>query len=196
MMRFDLRPEEYKNNKGKSAKGGKSRDLLGVLFVFLMILLVGASALSLGYSWLRLREQQDLLQVHQESLQVLERQARALKTELTRLQEEEKEYQAILGLLKGELPSLEVLAALEGSLPARVWLTSLSISKNAVSMEGEAYSEADVVEFGNNLGEASIIRSVVVPKVGRSRGNSKTVSFVLDCTLHDITEVTLSKEGS
>jgi Tfp pilus assembly protein PilN len=196
MMRFDLRPEEYKNSDA-GKKRGKGKDILGGLFVFLVILLVGASALSLGYSWLRLREQQDLLQVRQESLRVLERQARALKTELTRLQQEEKEYQAILGLLKGELPSLEVLAALEGSLPARVWLTSLSISKNAVSMQGEAYSEADVVEFGNNLGEASIVQSVVVPKVGRSRGGtSKTVSFVLDCTLYDITQVTLPKEGS
>jgi Tfp pilus assembly protein PilN len=195
MMRFDLRPEEYKNSDA-GKKRGKGKDILGGLFVFLVILLVGASALSLGYSWLRLREQQDLLQVRQESLRVLERQARALKTELTRLQQEEKEYQAILGLLKGELPSLEVLAALEGSLPARVWLTSLSISKNAVSMQGEAYSEADVVEFGNNLGEASIVQSVVVPKVGRSRGSSKTVSFVLDCTLYDITQVTLPKEGS
>jgi Tfp pilus assembly protein PilN len=193
MMRFDLRPQEYRQQE-KTKKGS---DPLRILFLLLVVLFVGTSLLSLGYSWLRLREHQELLQARQESLRVLERQARALKTELGRLQEEEKDYQAILGLLKGELPSLEVLAALEGSLPPRVWLTSLSIAKNAVSMQGEAFSEADVVEFGNNLGEASIIRSVVVPKVSRSRaGTSKTVSFVLDCTLHDITAVTLTKEGS
>ncbi|HOO64326.1 MAG TPA: PilN domain-containing protein [Synergistaceae bacterium] len=195
MMRFDLRPPEYRQQGNQKKKKGPEG--IRFLFLILLFLFIGASLLSVGYSYLFLREQQADLRARQQSLKVLERQAKALNTELQRLQAEEKEYQSILGLLKAELPSLEVLAALEGSLPPRVWLTSINIAKNAVSMQGLAFSEADVVEFGNNLAEASIIKSVVVPKVSRSReGTSKTVSFVLDCSLHDITAVTLAKEDS
>ncbi len=193
MIRFDLRPPEYREKKSVS----RSFDALRLLFVVMTGLFVGVSLVSLGYSYFSLREQQELLRDRQQSLRVLERQAKALRTELERLQGEEKEYQSILTLLKGELPSLEVLAALEGSLPPRVWLTSLNITKGSVSMQGDAFSEADVVTFGNNLAEASIIKSVVVPKVSRARGgNGKTVSFVLDCSLHDITAVTLPREDS
>jgi type IV pilus assembly protein PilN len=73
---------------------------------------------------------------------------------------------------------------LSQSLPDRVWLTSLLEQSGKVELEGKAVTNAEIVEFINNLKASRHIREILLIESRQVTENGVPVyNFKLKCTL-------------
>lgn len=190
-VRFDLRPERYRS-KAQQRQSGRPGLVLVVLFAVFLALALGNTLL--GY--LRLESLRNEAASVSERMFSLERQAKELDRELQRLQQQEKLHAEVLSMVREDIPSLEFLAALEASLPGTVWVDRVSVRPGRAEAEGYAYSEGDVVVFGNALSKATVVREVSLPVTsGVVRDGRRFVRFSLSCSLTDLASLGDSTGG-
>jgi Tfp pilus assembly protein PilN len=181
-VRFDLRPEKY---RGKAQKRQTGRSAL--LFIVLFVASFGLSVGNALFGYFRLDSLRNEAASVSERMFSLERQAKELDRELQRLQQQEQLHAKVLSMVREDIPSLEFLVALEASLPGTVWVDRISIHPGRAEVEGYAYSEGDVVVFGNALSRATVVREVSLPVTnGVVRDGRRLVRFSLSCSLADL----------
>ena len=177
---LDLRPRALIESQKKRVNFAR---LLMTLFL-LSFFLVGGS--TLFWAFWNFSSLQDRVSFLEDTLSIQRAQNARLANELTRLSEEEAVYVSALRLLQDELPALEFLKALEISLPRGVWVRSVSVIPGKASLQGSAYQENDVVEFGKNLLDEQVVATVDFPVTTRTvRDGQSLVDFTFACSLRD-----------
>ena len=159
---LDLRPREVVAAQKKQLNVGR---LLIVLFMVTFFLIGSVTIARTGHLFRSLKSSVTFLE---DSLAVLRAQNARLANELVRLSEEEAIYVSALKLLQDELPALELIQALESSLPLGVWIQNISILPGRATLQGKAYKEDDVVEFGKGLLEATVGKAGDFPVTSRA----------------------------
>ena len=177
---LDLRPRALVEAQKKRVNVAR---LFVTLFFFSFMLVGGAT---LGWAFWNHRALIDRVSFLEDSLSIQIAQNARLSNELKRLSDEEAVYVSALKLLQDELPALEFLQAMESSLPPGVWVTSVTVAPGKVSLQGGAYKEDDVVEFGKGLLDAPVIAAVDFPVTTRGvRDGQSLVDYSLACSLRD-----------
>ena len=177
---LDLRPRSL------IEQGKKRINFAGLLMTLLLLsfLLIGGA--TLGRSFLLFRSLQEGVAFLEETLLVQRAQNARLAGELARLAEEEAMYVSALKLLQDELPALEFLQAMEGALPLGVWVKTASMLPGKVSLQGSAFKEDDVVEFGKGLLDSPLVAAVDFPVTSRVvKDGQSLVDFSLACSIRD-----------
>jgi len=128
----------------------------------------------------------------------LERDKVVLNDELTALkakvkevenyEKNKKDYQEKIGIIeqlrKNQTGPVRLLDELSRSLPDRVWLISLSEQAGRVDLEGRAVTNAEIVEYINNLKASSHIREIqLIESRQVNEGGIPVYNFKLKCLL-------------
>ncbi len=177
---LDLRPRAVVAEQKKQLNPGR---LFVVLFM-LSFFIVGTAVLVRG--GLLYRALNSSVAHLEDTLAVQRAQNVRLGNELKRLSEEEALHVSALKLLQDELPALEFLQALESSLPLGVWIQNVSMLPGRATLQGRAYKEDDVVEFGKGLLDAAVVVAVDFPVTSRvTKDGQSLVDFSLACSLNN-----------
>jgi type IV pilus assembly protein PilN len=128
--------------------GGPSR-LVGIGAI--VVVLVGG----MGYVWWSMSARMGVLQ-QQKAQRTQELAALKEKVkEVESFESNKKSYEEKIGIIeqlrKNQVGPVRLLDDLSQSLPDRVWLTSLLEQSGKVELEGKAVTNAEIVEFINNL---------------------------------------------
>lgn len=181
-LRFDLRPPQYRQAPRRSHV-----DIGKIFFIIVLVLFLLVSGGVAGYQLFRLHALNVALLDLEGGVASLQIQDSKLAAEVATLKDQIVFYEGVRGLLKDDLPALEFLGALEGSLPGTVWVDHVDLVAGAATVTGSAFSEGDVVVFSNALADARVVSEVVVPVISQSgEGLKRTVRFTMNCKLRDM----------
>ena len=128
----------------------------------------------------------------------LEREKIALNEELTVLkakvkevenyEKNKKDFEEKIGIIeqlrKNQTGPVRLLDELSRGLPDRVWLTSLTEQAGKVDLEGRAVTNAEIVEYINNLKASNHIKEIqLIESRQVSEGGIPVYNFKLKCLL-------------
>lgn len=102
-----------------------------------------------------------------------------LSEEVGRLVATEQAYAASLSTMQRELPSIEILTAIDRTLPEGVKLTGVTINENNVSLTGAANSEESVVRTTRGLLDSGVFSTAAVPVANRTGNDAEGIKFSL-----------------
>jgi type IV pilus assembly protein PilN len=96
----------------------------------------------------------------------------------------EEKIAIIEQLRKNQIGPVRLLDELSRGLPERVWLTSLTEQAGKVDLEGRAVTNAEIVEYINNLKASRYISDIqLIESRQMSEGGIPVYNFKLKCTL-------------
>lgn len=96
----------------------------------------------------------------------------------------EEKIAIIEQLRKNQVGPVRLLDELSRNLPDRVWLTSLVEQSGKVDLEGKAVTNAEIVDFINNLKASRSIREILLIESRQVTEDGVPVyNFKLKCTL-------------
>jgi type IV pilus assembly protein PilN len=115
----------------------------------------------------------------------------ALKVKVKEVEDYEKNkksYEEKIGIIeqlrKNQIGPVRLLDELSRGLPDRVWLTSLTEQAGKVDLEGRAVTNAEIVEYINNLKTSRYISDIqLIESRQVSEGGIPVYNFKLKCTL-------------
>lgn len=85
-----------------------------------------------------------------------------------------------------DIPSIEILTALDTILPSGASIESISITDKTVEFKGTTLKEDDVLLFVNNLSIAPFVSSAGIPIITE---NNTTKNFLIACNLKSLSEI-------
>lgn len=180
MIKVNLLGIERPKRVRRTGKG--SGGLVGV--VALALLLVGA----MGFVWWSMITKVKALE--QEKVTANEELA-ALKVkvkEVENYEKNKKSFEEKIGIIeqlrKNQTGPVRLLDELSRGLPDRVWLISLTEQAGKVDLEGRAVTNAEIVEYINNLKASSHIRDIqLIESRQVNEGGIPVYNFKLKCLL-------------
>lgn len=133
-----------------------------ILAVLVLILVV----IAMGYYW---KTQHDRIAMLENEKAATEKQIASqddMLKEVKNVEEERKKVsekiEIIEKLKKNQAGPVQLLAAVSNTLPKGVNITSLSESNNSVNIEGDAFTNEDVVRFIDNLKASPLLKDVML----------------------------------
>lgn len=183
MVRFDFRPIDL-----ITPPRPKTRKLFLLLF-FLFMMFVS----SVGYAvFTAVKEiisvRADVIELTN-SVDNLEGVKINLIAEVERMKKQEAAYASGLSVMSNELPTIEILGAIDRSLPAGITLNTIKIDAKLVSLAGVAASEEIIVEATRNLLNSGAFSTAQVPIATRGATERDGIRFTLTLTPLPIGEV-------
>ena len=178
---LDLRPPKL--IKRPASQVSWVRVLLGLLGGGVLFL----ALVNLGYGTFR------VVQFHREAArleqerQQLEAQAGKLGSEAERLKKRQADLEGQLAFLQEDLPSLELLSALDVLTPQGVSLAGLQLKGKALTLRGSAENQDQIVAFTTALSKHPLFAKVLLPTTDppAEGGKATRLSFSLECVLQD-----------
>lgn len=167
------------------------------IFRLLVMLLFGACAFiaifSMIFMGVRLSEINDeMAAMERENSRVTEDSFRIAST-LGTMRQLRDTVRSYLDFAKQELPTVEFLSFLEGSVPRGLKITNIEIRQNGVAMRGTALTDQDIIDFAANLGRmTSLVTKVDVPVTTHTQapnGRNMLSQFSLTCSLRPMSEI-------
>lgn len=106
--------------------------------------------------------------------------------EVERFETDKKKFEERIAIVqklqKNQSVPVHLLDDVSRALPDRVWLSALKEKDGAVTIEGFAFSNADIVMFGNNLKSSKYLGDVaVVESTETSLENQPVFKFTVAC---------------
>lgn len=122
---------------------------------------------------------------------VLNEELAVLKTkvkEVENYEKNKKNYEEKIGIIeqlrKNQAGPVRLLDELSRGLPDRVWLTALTEQGGKVDLEGRAVTNAEIVEYINNLKASRHIRDIqLIESRQVNEGGIPVYNFKLKCLL-------------
>lgn len=108
--------------------------------------------------------------------------------EVENYEKNKKDYEEKIGIIqqlrKNQVGPVRLLDELSRGLPDRVWLISLTEQAGKIDMEGRAVTNAEIVEYINNLKASQYIRDIqLIESRQVTEGGIPVYNFKLKCTL-------------
>lgn len=99
-----------------------------------------------------------------------------------------KQMEAIRKLSRERLKNIKAISALQGIIPAKVWLRSIRIDGSKVSMEGNATEDLVISEFMQGLDQSIFFSGVELRGSQDNRGadGAQIKEFTVECQLEQI----------
>ena len=176
-VQFDLRPVTMLERERKKTTFNATR-----LVAFILMIIF---AVSNGfYMWMAFQNMMRLNDAIEEK--------NALEAEVGRLRRQEAEYAATLKIMQDDLPTLEVLNALERGLEPGMGLNTLRLSPTpqgtVATLDATAASDEQTVQFSTSLTSSGVFSAVSMPN-SRLDDRTQRVSFTMSLTLLPIGQI-------
>jgi type IV pilus assembly protein PilN len=121
----------------------------------------------------------------------LEKDLAALKVKVKEVEDYEKNkknFEEKIGIIeqlrKNQSGPVHLLEEISRSLPDRVWLTSLTEQGGKIDLEGKAVTNAEIVDFINNLKTSRYISEIqLIESRQTAEGGIPVYNFKLKCTM-------------
>jgi len=180
MIRINLLPREEKGHREVNINLPK----LGELFLPIAVLLVVGLAIG-GTAFAQRSRIQQLTQ----QIAKVDEESRALAPQIervNRLAQERAELDLRLGIISklehGRTVGVHILDEAANCMPDHLWLTSLLQDGDAITLEGETFSNLVVSDFMSRLEHSSLFAGVELEYAERSQfGDHEVVKFRLQC---------------
>ncbi len=153
---------------------------------------IGAIAVVLiggmGYVWWSMSARMNALEQQKaqrtQELAVLKEKVKEVEGFEAHKKSYEEKIAIIEQLRKNQVGPVRLLDELSRNLPDRVWLISLSEQAGKVDLEGKAVTNAEIVDFINNLKASQHIREILLIESRQVTESGVPVyNFKLKCTL-------------
>jgi type IV pilus assembly protein PilN len=180
MIKVNLLGVERPKRARRSIKGPSRLVGVGVIAVGLLG--------GMGYVWWSMSAR--ITSLEQQKVQ-RNQELTALKAkvkEVENFETNKKNYEEKIGIIeqlrKNQSGPVRLLDEVSKSLPSRVWLTSLTEQSGKVEVEGKAVTNAEIVDFINNLKASRFIREILLIESRQvSEGGIPVYNFKLKCDL-------------
>jgi cell division protein FtsB len=185
-VQFDLRPVSLLEKERKKTTFNMVRLLVVLLFIPFL-------ASSLYYivemAWKR-AELQENIEIDQGRVEQLVSDRSALEIEIRRLQDREKMFADTLKIMQDDVPTLEVLYALETNMSYGMGLNRLVFSPGnpVVVLEATAALEEQIIALTNGLSSCGVFSAVAMPISRRDEATGR-VTFTLNLTTLPIGQI-------
>ena len=163
-QKLELRPGEYVELERRRYSFNPNRLIFWGLLVGFVMLSIG----TISFAWMRIRDIDLALEDKRVSNSDLMAQRTALARRNADLEKKQKETERILDFLKGDIPVLEIMAAIEKHFAAGVKLDNADFSRNAatgvtVVIDGKAADEGAVLSMTEGLKSSGTFSEVRLP---------------------------------
>ncbi len=152
----------------------KKKNGRGILLLLLLIIVVGVAAFYQYTLWQQekaLQSEIDDLNAYIDSPEVKESLDRVQEKQMKgdALQEAYNHLQALeLGILETDILSDEMLAEIDFNIPKGVFLSSMNLDGDSLSLVGYSEAYESIAQFAHNLRDVTHLRSVFVPQIEKS----------------------------
>lgn len=173
IVKFDFRPESLINPPVP-----RTRKLFMLMFSLLLTFLgvAGYASFVAGKDYVSLQNSVTALTTRVAHFDAVKA---GLVAEIERLQKREALYVSSLNIMNQELPSIEILHAIDRSLPEGVSLSGLTIKADNVNLSGASGSEENIVRTTRNLLGSGAFSMAQVPVANRTGNNRDGIRFNL-----------------
>ena len=195
-VQFDLRPAAMLERERKQT----STNLTRVVAILLLMGFIVASSACVAFMMLQIWELQDTIEMLQFDVAGRDAARTALEAEVRRLRAREQTFVETLRIMQDDLPTLEVLYALETYMDFGMGLTSLRFSRGPVvagtsailvALEATAVNEEQITTFLNDLQNSQVFSVVPMPQTTRDVATGR-VRFILNLTVLPIGQIDLT----
>ena len=189
-VQFDLRPASMLEKERKKTSFNLTR-LLAMLLLLFFFASCGFYVLKMGWE---VKVLGDEILNKEDEVSGMEGAKQALEAEIQRLRGREKVFADTLKIMQDDLPTLEILNALETHMPEYgMGITTLRFQPAANAplrcvLEGTAANETQIIDLSDGLSGSGIFTSVTMPT---SRKDEKTgrVTFTLNMDVLPIGQI-------
>ncbi|MEW6682832.1 MAG: PilN domain-containing protein [Nitrospirota bacterium] len=155
-----------------------------VSVVAVALLLIGG----MGFVWWSMVARVNALEQEKVALNEELNALKAKVKEVENYEKNKKDYEEKIGIIeqlrKNQTGPVRLLDELSRHLPDRVWLTSLTEQGGKVDLEGRAVTNAEIVEYINNLKASNHIKEIqLIESRQVSEGGIPVYNFKLKCLL-------------
>ncbi|GHS97520.1 hypothetical protein AGMMS50276_17710 [Synergistales bacterium] len=191
IVKFDLRPAELVKKEVKR----KSLNVMGIIAAVLIVLFVASSGFYLVTMTMNLLSLRDDVFFLTGDVDNLELDKRALEVEIGRLRVREKTFADTLKIMQDEMPSIEVLGAIEKNISYGMGVTRLQFSQAPTAptvMNATAATTDQIVEFTDGLKSSGVFsdsESGIRMLTSTYSELTKRVSFTLNLTVNPIGKI-------
>lgn len=190
-VQFDLRPVSLLEKERKK----RGFNLTRLLAMVLLLVFLATSIFYIATVTLKVMELQSEIEMKEGEVTALEGSQRALEAEINRLKAEEKIYADTLKIMQDDLPTLEVLNALDMNMSDGMAVSRLVFSPSRTAggpstavLEATSSAEDQIIELTNGLSSSGVFSGVAMPT---SKKDDKTgrVTFTLNLVLRPIGQI-------
>ncbi|MDR2528153.1 MAG: hypothetical protein LBD04_03920 [Synergistaceae bacterium] len=187
-VQFDLRPATMLERERKKTTFNATR----LVAFILMIVFVVSNSFYLWVAFQNMMRLNDAIEEKEYLVNDLESGKNALEAEVGRLRRQEADYAATLKIMQDDLPTLEVLEALEKGLQTGMGLNTLRFNttpQGATAMvDATAATDEQTVQFSSSLTGSGVFSAVTMPS-SKLDDRTKRVSFTMSLTLLPIGQI-------
>jgi len=151
---------------------------------------VGLTVILCGYFWWQLNHQITMLRNDQaratKERDVLREKVKEVENYEANKKLLEEKNRIIEQLKRNQSGPVHLLDEISKNLPERVWLVSLNEQEGKIDLAGRAITNADIVDFINNLKRSPFFKDVQIIESKQSNDNEKKIvlyDFKLACTI-------------
>ena len=164
VQRLDIRPSEYVELERRRYSFNPNRIILWGLLVAFVMLSIG----TISFTWMRIRE----LDLELEDKRIANSDLLAQRTVLARrnaeLERQQQHTQQVLNFLKGDMPVLEILGAMEAHFAAGVKFDEADFSRAplggiTIVIDGKAANEKSILSMTESLKQSELFSDVRLP---------------------------------
>ncbi len=198
-VQFDLRPVSLLERERKQ----RSFNITRLLAMLLFLIFLGSSSFYVVTMTLKVISLKEEIDIKEGEVSGLEGSKQALEAEIRRLKDKEKVFADTLKIMQDDLPTLEVLNALEVNMIYGMAVNSLKFNPgraagaaNSAVLDATAATEEQIIEFTNGLTSSGVFSGVAMPTSKRDEKTGR-VSFALNLELRPIGQINPSsgREG-
>ncbi len=190
-VQFDLRPVSLLEKERKK----RGFNVVRLLAMILLLVFLAGSIFYIATVSIKVMGLQGEIEMKESEVTSLESGQRALEAEIKRLKAEEKVYADTLKIMQDDLPTLEVLNALEANMAPGMAANTLRFTpprvaggSNTAVLDATAAAEDQIIELTNGLSSSGVFSGVTMPT---SKRDDKTgrVAFTLNLDLRPIGQI-------
>ena len=163
-QKLDLRPLQYVELERRRYSFNINRLVFGGLLIGFIMLSLG----TISFSWMRIRDIDLALEEKRlENSDLLARRAELAKS-ISDMDAKRRDTERVLNFLKGDIPVLEVMNALEEHATVGVKFDNADFSRNSVAgiivtIDGKASSEKAIINMTESLKQSPLFEDVRLP---------------------------------
>ena len=163
-QRLDIRPTEYVELERRRYSFNINRIILWGLLVAFVMLSIG----TISFTWMRIRDIELELEDKRIANSDLLTQRTALAQSNAKLEKQQKDTQQVLDFLRGDMPVLEVMGAMESHFSAGVKFDEADFTRTGLAgitvvIDGKAADEKSILAMTESLKQSNLFSDVRLP---------------------------------
>jgi Tfp pilus assembly protein PilN len=166
-------------------------DIARVLIVIFFVGFVAVSIFNIANMLIKLRGLNDALAGERGEQASVTASIASIDNKITEFRAIRDRIKAYLEFTRQDLPTVEFLSALEGTVTAGLKVSNIDIRQGSVTIRGSGITDQDVMDFVNSLDSLKyMITKVDPPSMTKNTLNNVMITdFSLSCNIKSVTEI-------